>query len=63
MSPSQVNQLRNILTVILGTIENGNLELAKQAVHRAEGHLASCRTCPILQVCEARSLDPATSKG
>jgi hypothetical protein len=43
MSPSQVHQLPNILSIILGAIENGNLELAKQAVHRAEDHLASLR--------------------
>ena len=49
MTPSQLHQLRNILAVILGAIETGNLELAKQAVHRAADHLASCKACPILQ--------------
>jgi len=55
MSPSQVHQLRNILTVILAAIETGNLELAKQAVHRAADHLASCKACPILQVHDVSS--------
>ena len=56
MSPSQVYQLRNIYTVILGAIDTGNLELAKQAVQRAADHLASCKVCPILQVHDVSGL-------
>jgi hypothetical protein len=56
MSPSQLHQLRNILTVVLGAIETGNLELAKQAVQRAADHLASCKACPILQVHDVSGL-------
>ena len=41
MSASQVDQLRNLLFVILGGIDTGNLELAKQALNRALECLAS----------------------
>lgn len=36
MSSSEAHQLRNILAIILAGIETGNLDLAKQAVKRAE---------------------------
>ncbi len=49
MGSSQVHQLRNILTVILGAIEIGNLELAKQAVLRAGEVLASTQMLSALQ--------------
>jgi hypothetical protein len=41
MNPSVIHRLRNILAVILGGIQTGNLELAKQAVHQAESCLAA----------------------
>lgn len=41
MSPSAAHQLRNILAVILGSIEIGDLKVAKQAVHQAESCIES----------------------
>ncbi len=63
MSPFQIHQLRNLLTVILGGIETGNLELAKQAVHRAEDQLLSCKACPIQAICEGKDAYAAASGG
>jgi hypothetical protein len=42
MSPSDVHQLRNLLAVILGAIDTGNLALARQAVLRAESCIVAC---------------------
>ncbi len=48
MSPSQAHQFRNLLAIILGSIETGNLEAAKQAVRRAEACIVACQSCPVL---------------
>jgi hypothetical protein len=45
--PTQVHQLRNLLTVILGGIETDNKEMAKAAVRRMDAQLISCHCCPI----------------
>ncbi len=50
MSPSQAHQFRNLLTIILGGIETGNLEMAKQAVYRAEACIVACQSCPVLMM-------------
>ena len=43
MKSSEAHQLRDILQVILGAIDIGNLELARQAVYRAESCIVNCR--------------------
>jgi hypothetical protein len=45
--PTQVHQLRNLLTIILGAIETENKEMAKTAVRRMDAQLISCHCCPI----------------
>jgi hypothetical protein len=45
--PTQVHQLRNLLTIILGGIETDNKEMAKAAVRRMDAQLISCHCCPI----------------
>lgn len=53
LSQAQVFRLRNLLTVILGGIETGNIELSIQAVRQAEEVLRvtrpwmSCSRCPV----------------
>lgn len=46
--PSQVHELRNILTVIMGGIETDNKDLAKAAIYRMDARLVACVCCPVL---------------
>lgn len=50
--PSQVHNLRGLLTLILGGVETNNKLLVTSAVRRMEAQLAVCACCPIFPLVE-----------
>jgi len=47
MGEDQIGAMRQLLTVILGGIEIGNLQIAKDAVRRLDAALTACGSCPL----------------
>jgi len=51
MREDQIRRMKGLLSVILGGIETGNLELSKQAVQRMDAALSICGICPMGAEC------------
>ena len=51
MRDDQILRMKGLLSVILGGIETGNLELSKQAIHRMDAALSICGKCPMGDEC------------
>jgi len=64
MKSAEAHQLHNILQVILGAIETGNVDLARQAVCRAESCIVNCQlTCKSCEMLKAPPTSARPPKG
>jgi hypothetical protein len=45
--PSQVHQLRSLLTVVIGGIQTDNPDMALSAARRMVAQLEVCQCCPL----------------
>jgi len=51
MREDQILRMKDLLSVILGGIEIGDLELSKDAIKRMDSVLSSCEKCPMGAEC------------
>jgi len=51
MREDQIRRMRDLLHVILGGIEVGDLELSKNAIRRMDAVLSMCGKCPMGMEC------------
>ena len=62
MKSVEAHQLRNILQVILGAIETGNVDLARQFIYQAESCIVNCRLgCQTCEMQKKTSEDLAST--